>query len=444
MYMNFKQWTEQQGIAPNVWGFDDENVDARQLDAAYDKAHIAVEIVRMFDQTLPKGQKLLNNISTIANLNAGAYGLYNSSQNRKVLPPDVRDEIKFRFGDDYLKKYNMASLPRAVLKRYFPKLQDNQIKSGDVINVNIGRILREFGDSLRAILEIASTIVHEATHEMEREMGRPAGEGGPQMAERRFMTWANQNMARILQRFPELKSLAQGVRPTVPTSGAMAHETFDIGKMARTAATTAAVGAGGLFGLQNYIDKMKEPKPQAIEKVAKTPRVEKPVTHQPPPPVSRGVDLRDYMDFILPHESSRQYAYDDTRGFRTIGVGLNLDLPESRKRIESLGLNFRDVYEGKEPLTDDQIRRLFSQDVERAVSVAKRYTPQLDSLPKNVQLVVVDMTFNLGSLRNFPALREAINNRDWQSAANEMENSRWYHQVGNRSRKLVQMMRKAI
>jgi GH24 family phage-related lysozyme (muramidase) len=434
--MNFKQWAEQ-GVTPPTWGFDDENVDARQLSAAYNKAHIAVEIVRMYDQTMPKGQKLLNNISTIANFNGGAYGLYNSSQNRKVLPPEVRDQIKLQFGEDYLKKYNLGALPRAVLKQYFPQLQDTQIKSGDVINVNIGRIIREFGDSIRAILEIASTIVHEATHEMERETGKPSGESGPQLAERRFMSWASQNLGKIVQKFPELQGMTQGVKPTVPTNPHM--EAFDFGKMARTAAATAAIGAGSVLGLQNYLDKMKTPKPQAQQQVDKSEKTV--IQQQRHNPVSQAVSVDDHMNFILPHEGSRQYAYDDSRGIRTIGVGMNLDIPASRRRIEAIGLNFKDIYAGKEALSEQQIRQLFAEDVQQAINVARRYTPQLDSLPRNVQLIVVDMTFNLGSLSRFPALREAINNQDWQTAASEMENSRWYKQVGNRSRELVRMMR---
>lgn len=411
--MNFKQWCED--MVPNVWGFDDENVDARQLDAAYDKAHIAVEIVRMYDQFLPKDQKILNNISTIANFNSGAYGFYNSSQNRKIIPPKIRDQIKMRFGEDYLKKYNLSVLPRVMLKKYFPEIQDNQIKSGDVINVNVGRILREFGDSLNAILEIASTIVHESTHEKEREKTGITSEVGPKAAEQRFKIWAKSNYQKIIQKFPQIQT-----------------EAFDFGKTARTALITAALGLPGISAFHNYMNQ-KQPIRNVDKKVAEKQQLKK--------QINQVVSLEDHMNFILPHEGSRNKAYNDSRGIRTIGVGMNLEIPNSRRRIEELGLNFRDVYSGKASLNDEQIRELFSQDVQHAMEVARRYIPKLDEMPRNVQLIVVNMTFNLGSLRKFPALREAINNRDWQTAANEMVNSRWYRQVGNRSRELTRMMR---
>ena len=53
-------------------------LDEKQIDILYNKAHIAVELVRMYNPNL------LNNISTIANLVSGAYGIYNSGENRKI------------------------------------------------------------------------------------------------------------------------------------------------------------------------------------------------------------------------------------------------------------------------------------------------------------------------------------------------------------------------
>ena len=37
----------------------------------------------------------------------------------------------------------------------------------------------------------------------------------------------------------------------------------------------------------------------------------------------------------------------------------------------------------------------------------------------------------------------AVKSRDWETAADEMKDSRWYHQVGGRSVRLVQRMREA-
>ncbi len=52
------------------------------------------------------------------------------------------------------------------------------------------------------------------------------------------------------------------------------------------------------------------------------------------------------------------------------------------------------------------------------------------------------MSFNLGpQISQFTKLREAIQNKDYQTAAKEMINSKWYNQVGRRSKELVEIMK---
>jgi lysozyme len=53
------------------------------------------------------------------------------------------------------------------------------------------------------------------------------------------------------------------------------------------------------------------------------------------------------------------------------------------------------------------------------------------------------MAFNLGRSRlgKFKKMIEAVNEGDYEKAAEEMIDSKWYHQVGNRSIELVEIMR---
>lgn len=186
-----------------------EMVDERQLDTAYDKAKYAVRLVQLYDATLPQDMKLLLNISTIATLNQGVYGMYTSSEDRKVIGPQVISKLRMRFGDEMLKNQSVEQLPAAVIKRYVPDADMNQIKSSDVIHVNVQKHLQTHGDSLGAILEIASTIVHECTHELERQKTGTTSEVGPVQAEKRFMAWVRTNWNTIMQRIPQLKNFSQ-------------------------------------------------------------------------------------------------------------------------------------------------------------------------------------------------------------------------------------------
>ncbi len=154
------------------------------------------------------------------------------------------------------------------------------------------------------------------------------------------------------------------------------------------------------------------------------------------------------------HEGKRNWVYDDAtgerlrpgdicKGNRTVGVGFNLERDGAREKIEQLGLDYDTIYNGERPLTDEQIRVLFRDYVNRAVDDSRMYLPNFDEHPDEVKKVIVDMAFNLGygGLSGFKRMRQALIQGDYQRAADEMENSRWYYQVGNRSRELVRMMR---
>ncbi len=57
------------------------------------------------------------------------------------------------------------------------------------------------------------------------------------------------------------------------------------------------------------------------------------------------------------------------------------------------------------------------------------------NLPENIQHVLVNMCFNLGGTRlsKFKNMLGACRSHNWEQMAAEMENSRWYSQVGRRS-----------
>ena len=59
-----------------------------------------------------------------------------------------------------------------------------------------------------------------------------------------------------------------------------------------------------------------------------------------------------------------------------------------------------------------------------------------------VQLILCNMMFNMGRprLSKFKKMNEAITNEDWIEASVQMEDSRWYNQVTNRAKRLVERM----
>ena len=143
------------------------------------------------------------------------------------------------------------------------------------------------------------------------------------------------------------------------------------------------------------------------------------------------------------HEGVEPSVYTDTKGKRTIGIGFNLDEPSNRKKAESLGLNVQDMLSGKKTLSDKEIKLLYNESIKQAANDANAFLPQAGRQPPVVQKILIDMAFNLGltKLNKFENLKEALLEGDYNKAADEMIDSEWYHQVGNRSKRLVDMMR---
>jgi hypothetical protein len=196
--MQFKIWLEQSTIGTEL-------VDERQIDSAYNKAKYAVQLVRLYDSMT--NQRLLTNISTIATLQSGAYGLYNSGENRKAIGPEIANKIKMKFGNDIFLNHKLDHVPNAVIKQYIPDVDVRRIQPSDVIRVNVQKHLAAHGDTIEAILEIASTIVHECTHELELQNTGKTSEAGPVAAEHTFMNWVDKNWNVILNRIPQLRSI---------------------------------------------------------------------------------------------------------------------------------------------------------------------------------------------------------------------------------------------
>jgi GH24 family phage-related lysozyme (muramidase) len=127
----------------------------------------------------------------------------------------------------------------------------------------------------------------------------------------------------------------------------------------------------------------------------------------------------------------------------TIGVGYNLNRSEAKSEIESLGLDYQKIRNGSQMLTDDQVNLLYRNDIAKSIANARKTLSNFDQQPTQVKTIVVDMIYNMGEtrLRKFKKFLQALTVFDFSTAADEMKDSKWYNQVGERSRRLESMMR---
>lgn len=122
-------------------------------------------------------------------------------------------------------------------------------------------------------------------------------------------------------------------------------------------------------------------------------------------------------------EGLRLQPYRCTAGALTIGYGRNLD---------AVGI------------TQEEADIMLRADVEIAEKGAQALVGDVwTALSPTRQAVLINMTFNLGRTRlaAFKNFLAALRAADYQTAADEMLDSRWATQVGDRAQRLARQMR---
>lgn len=93
--------------------------------------------------------------------------------------------------------------------------------------------------------------------------------------------------------------------------------------------------------------------------------------------------------------------------------------------------------------SDDEIDLMYANDIKMAERDARSLVPGFDRLDDVRQEIVVNLSFNMGynRLSGFKKFLAAINSSDFNEAADELKDSKWYGQVGQRAVRLVNAMR---
>lgn len=120
------------------------------------------------------------------------------------------------------------------------------------------------------------------------------------------------------------------------------------------------------------------------------------------------------------HEGFRSKPYKDSNDYLTIGFGRNLDT---------------------KGLTRPEARFLLSNDIQEAMKELSEYDWYSKLCPVRKK-VLIDMCVNLGisGLLTFKNMIQALKDEQYEAAANEMKNSRWFTQVKERGKRLRKMM----
>ena len=137
------------------------------------------------------------------------------------------------------------------------------------------------------------------------------------------------------------------------------------------------------------------------------------------------MNYQDAMQMTKSFEGLRLKPYRCTAGKLTIGYGRNLD----------------DVGISKE-----EADMLFEHDYNNAITNLKALLVsngiKYEDVSQNAIFALTDMMFNLGYSRmsQFKNLLSELKKGSYEGVAREMKNSKWATQVGNRSKKLIDLV----
>ena len=132
--------------------------------------------------------------------------------------------------------------------------------------------------------------------------------------------------------------------------------------------------------------------------------------------------MKDLLSRIKYHEGYRSRVYKCTEGFDTIGYGFAI------KDLE---------------LDEDIAEEILMQKVEKLIKRVRAKFDWLDSVPHEVQGVLVEMSYQMGlsNVSKFKKALHAMQMLQWKKAADEMLDSRWAKQTPNRAKELSNIIR---
>lgn len=124
--------------------------------------------------------------------------------------------------------------------------------------------------------------------------------------------------------------------------------------------------------------------------------------------------------------------YKDHLGYPTFGIG-HLIVEGDEEKGQSVGT----------PVSEDRVTTAFDADIQIVLDDCVKLFSDFEELPEDAQRVIANMMFNMGytRLNKFNNFKAGVNARNWDKAADEMIDSRWYRQVTTRAKRLVDRIR---
>tara|TARA_R100000365_G_C2719750_1_gene52645 strand:+ start:461 stop:907 length:447 start_codon:yes stop_codon:yes gene_type:complete len=139
------------------------------------------------------------------------------------------------------------------------------------------------------------------------------------------------------------------------------------------------------------------------------------------------MNMDSLIQELIMDEGFKYEVYEDHLGFPTLGVG-HLITEKDEEYGKPAGT----------PISEERIHECLKQDIEIVCEELDRNEAWWRGLDDTRQRVMANMCFNLGYPRfsGFKRFLAAMGTSQWETAAEEMLDSKWATQVGARARRL--------
>lgn len=160
------------------------------------------------------------------------------------------------------------------------------------------------------------------------------------------------------------------------------------------------------------------------------------------------MNLTKTTNLIGKHEGVRTWAYLDTKGIWTTGIGFNLERQGANQALQAHGIDSTPIWtainaakaigahQTGNVVTIAQAQSLAADDIQASIKDLRTFVTGFDGMPDDAQMVLIDLHFNMGgaTLRTFHHTLAHFVAHDWKGAAQELSNSHpWVDQVGARA-----------
>lgn len=149
------------------------------------------------------------------------------------------------------------------------------------------------------------------------------------------------------------------------------------------------------------------------------------------------MDIEKLKNQLIIDEGIKYQIYTDTKGYATFGIGHKLTSSDPEYYY------YKNLKSGEViNVSQQRVDQAFENDVAIALKACQQCFPDFDFFLEEVQQIIANMMFNIGQpvFSEFHKFIEAITCKNYKTAAQEMVDSSWYSQVGNRAKRLYNRM----